>query len=117
MHICSYIIFTFLIVINDEKCHIKVIEGAYAPMIMQFGGEIGQIVYTYSVIYPKISISSKQKKHEKGNIMNLLCGANMIFNNSISAWLEALFEIHKKLSYRYNLISQFISFRERIGML
>ena len=52
------------------------IEGAYAPIIMQFGGDIGQVVYTYSIIYPKISFSAKQKKPRKGKIMNHLVWKN-----------------------------------------
>jgi len=70
MNIHCSIIFNFWIVINDEKRRIKMVEGAYAPIIMQFGGEIGQVVYTYSVIYPKISLSSKLKKLKIGKLMN-----------------------------------------------
>ena len=70
------IVFNFLIVINNKKRHIKMIEGAYAPIIMQFGGDIGQVVYTYSIIYPKISFSAKQKKPRKGKIMNHLVWKN-----------------------------------------
>ena len=72
MNIHLSIIFYSLVVINDEKRHIKMIEGAYAPIIMQFGGEIGQIVYKYSIIYPKTSFSTKQKKTEKGKIINYI---------------------------------------------
>ena len=54
------------------------VEGAYAPIIMQFGGEIGQVVFTYSVIYPKISLSSKLKKLKIGKLMNYHGGTSRI---------------------------------------
>ena len=59
------------------------VEGAYAPIIMQFGGEIGQVVYTYSVIYPKISLSSKLKKLKIGKLMNYHGRTTRIFKNRI----------------------------------
>ena len=65
-----------MIVINAEKSHIERIEGAYAPIIMQFGGEIGEVVYTNSVFYPMISHSSKQKNPKRGKVISYLMRNN-----------------------------------------
>ena len=49
-----------------RKSNDEVIEGFYAPIILQFGGKIGKIVYTNSVSSPTLLSYSNDRKPNKG---------------------------------------------------